>query len=128
MENLFIMKKLKKYSDHLKEVIRKMREKNHIEKTGLELASGKQKIALVKRSSVSILAYTVDLSSLVEHDTVIPWHKFYDYVEYIENKFDVIVEMENGLKEAIDIAREFAIKYPQLAPLELVEVAPEDII
>ena len=105
-----------------------MREKNHIEKTGLELASGKQKIALVKRSSVSILAYTVDLSSLVEHDTVIPWHKFFDYVEYIENIFDVLVEMEKGLKEAIDIAREFAIKYPQLAPLELVEVAPEDII
>jgi hypothetical protein len=127
MENLFKMKRVKKYSNYLKEVIRRMREKNRIEKIGRELTSGARKIVLVKRSSVSILAYTVD-SEEQHHDTVIPWHKFYDYVEYIENKFDVIVEMENGLKEAIDIARELAKKYPQLAPLELVEVAPEDII
>ena len=103
-----------------------MQEKNRTEKIGRELTSGARKIVLVKRSSVSILAYTVD--SAEQHDTVIPWHQFYDYVEYIENKFDIPVEMENGLKEAIDIAQGLAKKYPQLAPLELVEVAPEDII
>ncbi|HNU95543.1 MAG TPA: hypothetical protein PKK32_01090 [Candidatus Paceibacterota bacterium] len=126
MENLFIMKKLKKYSDHLKEVIRRMREKDRVEKMARELTSGARKIVLVKGSSVSILAHTVD--SVEQHDTVIPWHQFYDYVEYIENKFDIPVEMENGLKEAIDIARGLAKKYPQLAPLELVEIDPEDII
>ena len=128
MENLFKMKKLKKYSNYLKEVIRRMREKDRVEKMARELTSGARKIVLVKGSSVSILAHTVDSSLVVEHDTVIPWHQFYDYVEYIENKFDIPVEMENGLKEAIDIARGLAKKYPQLAPLELVEVAPEDII
>jgi hypothetical protein len=126
MENLFIMKKLKKYSDHLKEVIRRMREKDRVEKMARELTSGARKIVLVKGSSVSILAHTVE--SVEQHDTVIPWHQFYDYVEYIENKFDIPVEMENGLKEAIDIARGLAKKYPQLAPLELVEIDPEDII
>ena len=126
MENLFIMKKLKKYADHLKEVIRRMREKDRVEKMARELTSGARKIVLVKGSSVSILAHTVE--SVEQHDTVIPWHQFYDYVEYIENKFDIPVEMENGLKEAIDIARGLAKKYPQLAPLELVEIDPEDII
>lgn len=126
MENLFIMKKLKKYSNYLKEVIRRMREKDRVEKMARELTSGARKIVLVKGSSVSILAYTVD--SVEQHDTVIPWHQLYDYVEYIENKFDIPVEMENGLKEAIDIARGLAKKYPQLAPLELVEIDPEDII
>lgn len=103
-----------------------MREKDRVEKMARELTSGARKIVLVKGSSVSILAYTVD--SVEQHDTVIPWHQFYDYVEYIENKFDIPVEMENGLKEAIDIARGLAKKYPQLAPLELVEIDPEDII
>jgi len=126
MENLFKMKRVKKYSNYLKEVIRRMREKDRVEKMARELTSGARKIVLVKGSSVSILAHTVD--SVEQHDTVIPWHQFYDYVEYIENKFDIPVEMENGLKEAIDIARGLAKKYPQLAPLELVEIDPEDII
>lgn len=127
MENLFKMKGVKKYSNYLKEVIRRMREKDRVEKMARELTSGARKIVLVKGSSVSILAHTVDSSLVVEQDTVIPWHQFYDYVEYIENKH-IFLKMENGLKEAIDIARGLAKKYPQLAPLELVEVDPEDII
>lgn len=129
MENLSIMKKLKKYSECLKEVVRRMREKNRIKKNGEKLSLGGLKIVFIKRS-VSILAYTKDSSLVVKGDIVIPWHQFYEYVEYVEDLVDLPVEIEDGLEEAIAITREMAKKYPQLIPLdlELVEITQEDII
>ena len=127
MENLFIMKKLKKYSNYLKEVVRKMREKNRIEKIGRNLTSGSLKIIIVRKDPV-LFAYTKERSLVKKEDYTVPWYMIYTHVKAIEKVYDTPIELENGLKESIDYAVRLAKKYPQLAPLELVEIDPEDII
>ncbi len=129
MENLFIMKKVKKYSECLKEVVRRMREKNRIEEIGRNLASGSLKIIIVRKDPV-LFAYTKERSLVKKGDYVVPWYMIYTHIKAIEKVYDTPIELENGLKESIDYAVEMAKKYPQLIPLDLVlvEITPEDII
>jgi len=130
MENLFIMKKLKKYSDHLKEVIRKMRENNRIRTNAENLVLGGKKIVAHKKDPITILLSLKETQLVDEEDFIVPWYKFNSYKERIERELGMLVEPEEGLEASISFAK-IICEREEIDPSlddQIMEVAPEDII
>ncbi len=118
---------LKNLYNYLQEVIIKWREESRIRKNARRLTSGSLEILLERTDSVSLLAYTMDSSLVRRRNKVVPWNKFYKYVEYIESNFCIFVVVGEELKKTIDAAINLAKKYPQMVPPDIVEVSPRDI-
>lgn len=111
MENLFIMKNLKKYSDYLKEVVRKMREKNRVRLNAEALVLGRKTIVLIKKDITSVFLFIKDTALIEENERVVSWYKLLQYQEAVENNLGLICEFEEGLERSVEIALEMCKKY-----------------
>ncbi|HOO48018.1 MAG TPA: hypothetical protein PLV35_01225 [Candidatus Paceibacterota bacterium] len=130
MENLFIMKKIKKYSDHLKEVIRKMRENNRIRTNAESLVLEVKKIVAQKKDQITILCSLKETHLIDEEDFIVPWYKFNSYKERVERELGMLVEPEDGLEASISFAK-IICEREEIDPSlddQIMEIDPEDII